>query len=448
MILNDIENGSSSRSDSPNHSHKNLIASKISPLLPPQAFQMPGMSRQAVSLNDLFQSQNQHMISQYLLNSYQNNLIKQQQASGKSTINQQQGLMGSSPNDFVKNYLQTAMLMQQNCQSKFQNFTDNQVNPGQNQSSIMTAYLMAAINANKKDHSMPYNSFSNNTNNNVNESQEKLNDQRIKNRIRKTSNQPHNSESKNTSVTHSNSGFSSSSSSLSFDIPASPTTLTADSSNLTNGHKRRYSEFNGNGDKSAIGIEERDDYEVSSKRTKTYNSIKEEAEEDRQLIDDNYEFTNTSLLDDTNEETEEDFMYQHNPDSTDEYSDLGGVGGGAQSGETYECDKCDKKFATSHGLEVHSRRTHTDQVRPYECDLCHKHFGHLISLEHHRITHQHERCFECNQCGKCFKRSSTLSTHLLIHSDTRPYPCQYCGKRFHQKSDMKKHTYIHTGWYK
>ena len=113
--------------------------------------------------------------------------------------------------------------------------------------------------------------------------------------------------------------------------------------------------------------------------------------------------------------------------------------------EIYECDKCDKKFSTSHGLEVHSRRTHLDQQRPYECDLCHKTFGHLVSLQHHRITHQQERCFECNQCGKTFKRSSTLSTHLLIHSDTRPYPCQYCGKRFHQKSDMKKHTYIHTG---
>jgi hypothetical protein len=112
----------------------------------------------------------------------------------------------------------------------------------------------------------------------------------------------------------------------------------------------------------------------------------------------------------------------------------------------YDCGKCDKKFSTSHGLEVHSRRTHTNTQRPYECDICHKSFGHLVSLQHHRLIHNQERCFECKQCGKCFKRSSTLSTHLLIHSDTRPYPCHYCGKRFHQKSDMKKHTYIHTGW--
>ncbi|CAF2983839.1 unnamed protein product [Rotaria socialis] len=111
----------------------------------------------------------------------------------------------------------------------------------------------------------------------------------------------------------------------------------------------------------------------------------------------------------------------------------------------YKCQECDKDFSTSHGLEVHVRRTHTSELRPYSCDLCSKRFGHALSLVQHRATHRQERCFQCKTCGKAFKRSSTLSTHLLIHSDTRPYSCVHCGKRFHQKSDMKKHTYIHTG---
>eukprot|EP00062_Callorhinchus_milii_P017220 gi/632969332/ref/XP_007901030.1/ PREDICTED: zinc finger protein Gfi-1b [Callorhinchus milii] len=111
---------------------------------------------------------------------------------------------------------------------------------------------------------------------------------------------------------------------------------------------------------------------------------------------------------------------------------------------TFHCVKCNKAFSTSHGLEVHVRRSHSG-MRPFGCDVCGKMFGHSVSLEQHLHTHSQERSFECKMCGKTFKRSSTLSTHLLIHSDTRPYPCQYCGKRFHQKSDMKKHTYIHTG---
>jgi len=112
---------------------------------------------------------------------------------------------------------------------------------------------------------------------------------------------------------------------------------------------------------------------------------------------------------------------------------------------SYKCNDCEKYFSTSHGLEVHVRRTHSSDLKPYPCDLCSKTFGHSLSLAQHRTTHTQERCFQCKTCGKCFKRSSTLSTHLLIHSDTRPYSCIHCGKRFHQKSDMKKHTYIHTG---
>ena len=121
----------------------------------------------------------------------------------------------------------------------------------------------------------------------------------------------------------------------------------------------------------------------------------------------------------------------------------------ASSDETdsgaFECCSCRKRFATSHGLEVHVRRSHSGGRRPYECDACSKTFGHAVSLTQHRAVHNQDRSFQCVQCGKSFKRSSTLSTHMLIHSNTRPYPCQFCGKRFHQKSDMKKHTYIHTG---
>ncbi|XP_031574362.1 zinc finger protein Gfi-1b-like [Actinia tenebrosa] len=113
-------------------------------------------------------------------------------------------------------------------------------------------------------------------------------------------------------------------------------------------------------------------------------------------------------------------------------------------GEPFECLNCKKVFSTSHGLEVHVRRSHSGR-RPYECTICGKTFGHSVSLEQHQSIHNNEKTFQCKECNKKFKRSSTLSTHMLIHSDTRPFGCNYCPKRFHQKSDMKKHTYIHTG---
>ncbi len=52
-------------------------------------------------------------------------------------------------------------------------------------------------------------------------------------------------------------------------------------------------------------------------------------------------------------------------------------------GDVYCCIKCDKIFPTSHGLEVHSRRSHSGK-RPYACELCNKTFGAEISLSQHR----------------------------------------------------------------
>lgn len=112
--------------------------------------------------------------------------------------------------------------------------------------------------------------------------------------------------------------------------------------------------------------------------------------------------------------------------------------------EAFTCKTCQKMFCTSHGLEVHVRRSHTS-TRPYSCPTCGKTFSHFVSLTQHKKSHASVRTFECKKCGKHFKRSSTLSTHMLIHADIRPFSCAFCGKRFHQKSDMKKHTLVHTG---
>ncbi|RNA19997.1 growth factor independence [Brachionus plicatilis] len=66
----------------------------------------------------------------------------------------------------------------------------------------------------------------------------------------------------------------------------------------------------------------------------------------------------------------------------------------SQQCESYECDRCDKKFSTSHGLEVHSRRAHTDQQRP-----------------HHR-KHTGFKPFACTMCGRAFQRKVDLRRHV------------------------------------
>uniref|UniRef100_A0A3B5L961 Growth factor independent 1B transcription repressor n=1 Tax=Xiphophorus couchianus TaxID=32473 RepID=A0A3B5L961_9TELE len=45
-------------------------------------------------------------------------------------------------------------------------------------------------------------------------------------------------------------------------------------------------------------------------------------------------------------------------------------------------------FSTSHGLEVHVRRSHSG-MRPFGCSICRKTFGHAVSLEQH-MNKKHE----------------------------------------------------------
>ena len=371
----------------------------------------------------------------------------------------QSSMLGSNPlvsgnsNEIWKNYLQTAAFLVQQQNHKFPGYDlagNHQLNGlttsntalGMNASPNLMACLMAAFTANntgntneffasKHDSVAPNKKASRGRKCTPNDDKSNCNE------YLKQSNQQLKRAS-NCSGSSSSSSPSSSSSSSSSSCDNSST-----SSGLNN-FKRPYSELV---NKSVLPGENQ-----KTKKPKLSGKHDEELEE-------KYDYINDSIVEESDEEIDEEFNEElEEEDEEEEEEDMAmrliGNDGAAtgldateqQTAAAYECDKCEKRFSTSHGLEVHSRRAHTNQQRPYECDLCHKHFGHLISLEHHRVTHQHERCFECNQCGKCFKRSSTLSTHLLIHSDTRPYPCQYCGKRFHQKSDMKKHTYIHTGW--
>lgn len=62
-----------------------------------------------------------------------------------------------------------------------------------------------------------------------------------------------------------------------------------------------------------------------------------------------------------------------------------------------------KVFSTSHGLEVHVRRSHSG-TRPFGCNVCRKTFGHAVSLEQHMNVHSQvatspHRRFCSTECG-------------------------------------------------
>ncbi|KAM9846052.1 uncharacterized protein ACBR49_011016 [Aulostomus maculatus] len=112
------------------------------------------------------------------------------------------------------------------------------------------------------------------------------------------------------------------------------------------------------------------------------------------------------------------------------------------TGETpYLCSHCGRGFRTSNSLEMHIR-IHTGDRR-YKCDICGK-----TSIQHlarHMRMHRGEKNYLCTECGKAFLSSGELRLHTRYHTGERPYSCKHCGRGFIAKCLLTRHIRQHTG---
>ncbi|XP_049608755.1 zinc finger protein 345 isoform X1 [Syngnathus scovelli] len=107
------------------------------------------------------------------------------------------------------------------------------------------------------------------------------------------------------------------------------------------------------------------------------------------------------------------------------------------------CPQCGKRFKTRDGLEGHLR-THSGE-RPYRCPYCSKDFTALAGLNVHVRQHTGERPYVCTVCGKGWPSGGDLQKHMRVHTGERPYTCQECGKSFANSGHLIEHRRIHTG---
>merc|ERR1712223_820115 len=85
----------------------------------------------------------------------------------------------------------------------------------------------------------------------------------------------------------------------------------------------------------------------------------------------------------------------------------------SQARKTWDCDRCNAKYANSADLKIHARR-HTGEL-PFTCTKCSKGFRSKRLLQEHLRTHSDFKPFACANCGKTFTSASGLRQHFKRH---------------------------------
>ena len=139
-----------------------------------------------------------------------------------------------------------------------------------------------------------------------------------------------------------------------------------------------------------------------------------------------------------------------------------------------QCDQCGKTFTNPESLDNHKKRHHSENTvrismetsrdavenqnegianrteedsdeKSYQCDLCEKLLATNKELKKHKKA-CHSKDLQCDQCGKTFKSVEALKNHKkkrgAQHSKTS-YQCGICGKKFFKKREHKLHRVQH-----
>ncbi|CAG0891315.1 unnamed protein product [Cyprideis torosa] len=110
-----------------------------------------------------------------------------------------------------------------------------------------------------------------------------------------------------------------------------------------------------------------------------------------------------------------------------------------QHQKTAQCEECGKIMFPSNlkrHLEAHGVRE-----KSFKCDQCD--FGCSDSYElkrHKSVRHEKRLPYVCDQCGKAFAVASRLNVHKrCVHSWQKLFECPMCGSRFSLRSYVLKH---------
>lgn len=92
-----------------------------------------------------------------------------------------------------------------------------------------------------------------------------------------------------------------------------------------------------------------------------------------------------------------------------------------------------------HSIDPSARQPKRRNDR-FKCDTCSKCFRDSYILRRHQVVHTGEKPYNCDLCDKGFATKSNLDSHKRSrHSGLKPYPCGSCGKYFARKEQVTQH---------
>lgn len=110
------------------------------------------------------------------------------------------------------------------------------------------------------------------------------------------------------------------------------------------------------------------------------------------------------------------------------------------------CETCGTGFNQKKTLKLHML-SHSG-INPHVCQWCGQSFrfkeslrSHILNV--HSLISEVETKFECDRCNKQFATGYKLRRHYRSHTGARPYQCPTCDKFFSQTGNLKAHLKKH-----
>ena len=108
---------------------------------------------------------------------------------------------------------------------------------------------------------------------------------------------------------------------------------------------------------------------------------------------------------------------------------------------SYECDKCDLRFASKLYLARH-RPEHNGKTR-LDCDKCRKFFWNEDELKcHYEQAHPIQEPLECDHCKRLCRNRKIMQLHMRTHY--KEFVCHICGSQFSTKTLLTEHVRRHN----